>query len=167
MTPEDFFVGADFLGHRTLDRDLLDHLRSGENVDGSDVEVGVALLRLAHDELEAYGTGGTSMSEEDIRLILRTCRILLERTGIDLDLPFSDFQTFYSFWIKNGAYGIWQARRDILNDLFDPVHLELARREDNELVSTLAFAYHKSPGYRLVSCGQRDQRASAPLCSRS
>ena len=146
MTPEDFFVGADFLGHRTLDRDLLDHLRSGENVDGSDVEVGVALLRLAHDELEAYGTGGTSMSEEDIRLILRTCRILLERTGIDLDLPFSDFQTFYSFWIKNGAYGIWQARRDILNDLFDPVHLELARREDNELVSTLALPITSHPG---------------------
>ena len=152
VTPEDFFVDSGLPGQRTLDRDLLNRLRSGENVDRSDVEVGVALLRLAHDKLEAYGTSGTRMSEDDIRLILRTCRRLLERTGVDLDLPFSDFQTFHSHWKENGAYGSWQARRDILNDLFGPAHLELARREDNEIVSTLArpITSHSGTGWSRV-----------------
>ena len=109
MTPEDFFVDGDLLGQRVLDQDLLDRIFSGENVEKSDVEVGVALLRLAHDQLEAYGTRGTWMSEDDIRRILQTCRHLLERIGVSLELPFSDFQTFHSYWLANGAYGNWQS----------------------------------------------------------
>ena len=36
----------------------------------SDVEVGVALLRLAHDELEAFGTDGAQRtSEDEMRLV--------------------------------------------------------------------------------------------------
>ena len=139
VTPEDFFVDADLLGQRFVDWDLLGEIVSGEHIDRSDVEVGVALLRLAHDELEAYGTdGGQRTTEEDIRRILQTCRLLLKRIGISLDLPFSDFRTFESHWLANDAYGNWQARRNILNALFEPVHRELAQREDNEIVSVLA-----------------------------
>ena len=39
-------------------------------------KAGVALLRLAHDELEAYGTDGAQRTNEDeMRLILRACRL--------------------------------------------------------------------------------------------
>ena len=146
MTPEDFFVD-DPVGNRMLNLDLLERVRSGGIVDRSDAEIGVALLRLAHDELEAYGTdGGQRTNEAETRLILRTCRRLLARIGIDLDLPFSDFRTFRSHWLANDAYGSWQARRDILNDLFEPLHLELAQLEDNEIVSTLARPVTSHPG---------------------
>ena len=90
--------------------------RSGSYPDRSDVEIGAALSRLAHNELEAYGThGGQRTSEDDIRAILRTCRVLMTRIGVDFILPFSDYGTFRSHWVANGAHGSWQARRDILN----------------------------------------------------
>ena len=137
----------DLLGQRILDWDLLDDILSGEDVGRSDVEVAVALLRLAHDELEAFGTGGDHRtSEPDMRRILQTCRLLLDKVGVGLDLPFSDFRTFKSHWLANGAYGSWQARRNILNDLFDPAHVELVRREDNEIVSTLTRSCQHSRG---------------------
>ena len=139
VTPEDFFKDGGLMGRGILDRGLIERIRLSRYVDRSDAEVCGALLRLAHNELEAYGTGGGQRTDEDeIRLILRTCRALSERIGLSLDLPFSDFQTFESHWKANGAYGSWQARRDILNNLFEPVHLELTRLEENEIVSTLA-----------------------------
>ncbi len=147
MTPEDFFSTGQPWGQRVLDSELLERIRFGTEIDHSDVEFGVALLRLAHDELQAYGTGETQRTDEnEIRLILRTSSALLERIGIRLDLPFSDYQTFRSHWVANGAYGSWQARRDILNELFEPVHLALTRLEDNEIQSTLAKPITSHPG---------------------
>ena len=119
------------MGQRILNRGLLERIWLGGNVDRSDVEVGVALLRLTHDELAAYGTDGTQRTNDDeIRLILQICRRLVKRIGISLDLPFSDFRTFRSHWIANDGYGSWQARRDILNALFEPTHRQLAHLED-------------------------------------
>ena len=139
VTPEDFFVDNRPMGRRTLNSELLQRIRSGVNSSNSDVEVGVGLLRLAHDELEAYGTDGKQrMSEDEIRLILRVSQSLLKRMGIALDLPFSDFRTFRSHWLANGAYGSWQARREILHGLFGPTHRELEQREDDEIESTIA-----------------------------
>ncbi len=127
------------MGRRTLNSGLLQRIRAGVNSSNPDVEVGVGLLRLAHDELEAYGTDGKQRtSEDEIRLILRVSRNLLKRMGIALDLPFSDYRTFRSHWMANGAYGSWQARREILHDLFGPIHRELEQREDDEIESTVA-----------------------------
>ena len=146
MTPEDFFLDSG-PGRRTLNRRLLERIRSGAYADKSDVEVGAALLRLAHDELEAYGTDSTQrLSEDDIRHILQTCRRIMSRIGVDLELPFSDFRTFRSYWLKNDAYNSWQARRDILNGLFEPAHRELVRLEDDEIESTLARPVTSHPG---------------------
>lgn len=149
MTPEDFFRDneLDPVAPSVLDRDLLTRLRASSDVHRSDVEVAVALLRLAHDELEAFGTDGSERtSEDEIRLILRASRQVLVRVGLTIDLPFSDFGTFKSHWMANDGYGSWQARRDILNELFEPVHLELARREDSEITSTLARPVTSHPG---------------------
>ena len=147
MTPEDFFEDDFFSGQRVLRRELLDGVRAGTYNDRSDVEVAVALLRLAHDELQAYGTDGAERTDEQgIRLILRTSRQLLKRLGIVLELPFSDYRTFRTHWVANDGYGSWQARRDILNELFEPLHLELAELEDDELGSVLAKPITSHPG---------------------
>ena len=147
VTPEDFFEDDFFSGQRVLRRELLDGVRAGTYNDRSDVEVAVALLRLAHDELQAYGTDGAERTDEQgIRLILRTSRQLLKRLGIVLELPFSDYRTFRTHWVANDGYGSWQARRDILNELFEPLHLELAELEDDELGSVLAKPITSHPG---------------------
>ena len=131
MFPEEFFLDSGPIGQRILNRDFLERIRLGEDIDRSDVDVAVALVRLAHDELEAYGTDGTQRtSDDEIRRVLQTCRRVLKRIGISFDLPFSDFRRFRSHWLANGGYGSWQARRDILNALFEPVHRQLAHRED-------------------------------------
>lgn len=54
-------------------------------------------------------------------------------------MPFRDFKTFYSYW-RHGAKGSWQARRDILDEIFDPLHEQLANLELQSLDSTLAQA---------------------------
>lgn len=124
-------MDSGLMGQRSLNRDLLVFIQLGEINGRSDAEVGAALLRLAHDELEAFGTDGQQRtSEEEMRHILQTCRRLTKRIGVDLDLPFSDYRTFKSHWRVNGAVGSWRARRKILNDLFEPLHQELARLED-------------------------------------
>ena len=147
MTPEDFFDDDFFSDQRVLNRELLERVRAGTYSDRSDMEVAVALLRLAHDELEAYGTDGAQRTDEQgIRLILRTCRQLLKRLGAVLELPFSDYRTFRTYWVANDGYGNWQARRDILSGLFEPVHLELVQREDDELGSILAKPITSQPG---------------------
>ena len=147
MTPEDFFEDDLFSDERLLDTKHLEAVRAGSHIGRSNVEVAVALLRLAHDELEAYGTDGNQRTDEsEIRLILRTSQVLLQRLAISFDLPFSDYGTFRTYWSNNGAYGNWQARRNILNKLFEPVHLELARLEDHELGSVLAKPITSHPG---------------------
>lgn len=147
MTPEDFFEDDWLTEQRILNRGLLERIRSGSYPDRSDVEVGAALLRLTHDELEAYGTDGSQRtSEDDMRAITRTCRLLMQRIGVDFVLPFSDYRTFRSHWVANGGHGSWQARRDILNALFEPLHLELARLEDDEIISTLTRPITPHPG---------------------
>ena len=131
MTPEDFFVDSGPTGLRILNRELLRSIQLGGIADRPDTEVAAALLRLAHNELEAYGTDGQQRtSEDDMRHILQACRRITKRLGVDLDLPFSDFRTFKSHWKANGAVGSWQARRDILEGLFKPKHDELASLAD-------------------------------------
>jgi hypothetical protein len=39
------------------------------------------------------------------------------RVGAPLRLPFPDFERFYSYWIRKDAYGSWQARRDLVDQL--------------------------------------------------
>ena len=147
MTPEDFFKDDFFSDERLLDVELLENVRAGSHIGRTDVEVAAALLRLAHDEFEACGTDGNQRTDESgIRLILRTSRLLLQRIGVPLDIPFSDYRTFRTHWNANGAWGSWQARRDILNELFEPVHLELAMLEDHELGSILAKPITSHPG---------------------
>ncbi len=147
VTPEDFFEDDCVSDKRVLDHELLERVRTGTYNDRSDVEVAAALLHLAHDELQAYGTDESQRTDEHgIRLILRTSQQLSKRLGLVLNLPFSDFSSFRTHWVTNDATGSWQARRDILNVRFEPLHRQLAEREDDELGSALAKPVTSHPG---------------------
>ncbi|WP_157105231.1 hypothetical protein [Rhodococcoides kyotonense] len=66
--------------------------------------------------------------------------MLKQLVAAPLELPFRDFNTFRKYWNRNGAYGSWQARRDILDQYFEPLHKFLGEREAKSLTSTLVSA---------------------------
>lgn len=150
MRPEDFFTAPepdplDDLGISSKPRfnlSLVRELRSGPIAQADDVETAVALARLIHDDLEAFGTeGGEELTDAQMRESLLALRSSLKRLGLDrFEVPFRDFKTFRSYWLQNDGYGSWQARRDILNGIFEPMHEALAERESKSLSSTLAGA---------------------------
>ena len=117
---------------RCFDTDLVTALRKGPLPDRSDVEAAIALAELVHSELEAFGTGGggSLSSNDDIGLAVIVLRSVTNRLGVSFELPYRNFATFYGYWKRNGAEGSWQARRDMLDEVFEPLHLELLRLEE-------------------------------------
>jgi hypothetical protein len=160
MRPDDFFTEAPFLGawgaqsSRAINSRLLVELRRGRVEGRSDVDVAGGLARLIHDDLEKFGTGnGQELAEAEMRDAILALRSVLDRIGVsDFSLPFRDFGSFKSFWLKNDGYGSWQARRDLLNGLFDPLHDKLIVLETRSLTSALAepISPHSATGWARV-----------------
>ncbi|MGZ0145368.1 hypothetical protein [Rhodococcus qingshengii] len=124
-----------------MNEELLQGIVRGPIASHPDVEVAVALARFAHEEFEGNGTGGAEIGQDDSILVIRALKAVLARLGITIfDPPFRDFATFYKYWRSEGAAGSWQARRDILDGLFDPLHELLDEREAGSIASTLAVA---------------------------
>ena len=124
MYTEDFFQESSIDGTNQvrLNEDLLRSILNNQVVGFSDVDVTEALVQLIRDELIAYGTDGSQLTDNDgVKQMIRTMKVVSKRIGIETSLPFRDYDTFRSYWVNNGAYGSWQARRDILNDLFEPI----------------------------------------------
>jgi hypothetical protein len=150
MRAEDFFTeiastlpGSDpWDTTEVLDEELLEKLRRGKTEGRDDLEAAQGLVELAHEELQAYGTNSSNrLNNREIDLVIKTMHSVLARIGIDTRLPFRDFERFRSYWTKNGGHGSWQARRDILNDIFDPIDariLSLEERSFNELVDPVS-----------------------------
>jgi hypothetical protein len=144
MRSDDFFRVDDPFGleggQRHVDLDLLRRLRAGPIPKADDVEVAVPLARLVHDELEVYGTsGGPELREEEMRDALLALRAVVDRVGITgFEVPFRNYSTFRNYWMRRGASGSWQARRDLLAEIFDSLHDQLADMESRALSSTLA-----------------------------
>lgn len=144
--PVDDFVGVELgllpLGPTlSFRRGFVRLLRAGPQ-DVPDAEVAVALARLVHDDLESYGTdSGQRLDEDDVRDALLALRAVLARLQVAIpDIPFRDFASFRSFWVRDGARGSWQARRDILDAIFNDLHEQLADLESGVLTSSLAEA---------------------------
>jgi hypothetical protein len=138
MRSADFFtdveVHSPFLSHpeikHGLNQDLLDALRAGPLRDTSDVSAAEGLLDLVQDELTAYGTDGSNeLDDKDIALVIRTLEAVTARLGMPLALPFRNFTSFRTYWLRNDGYGSWQARRDIVDGLLDPTRKDLAGSE--------------------------------------
>jgi hypothetical protein len=145
VRPDDFYIEDNptfGVPSRHLNIDLLGRLRRGPVPDLDDVEVAVPLARLIHDELERFGTdGGEEMTDQEIREALLALRAVVDRLGVgDFNVPFRDFTSFRSWWIRHGARGNWQARRDLLSDIFEPLHDRVADMEQRSLSSSLADA---------------------------
>lgn len=152
MRPADLYRD-DFGGGPRFDTDLVESLRVGPPTGRNDIEVAVPLARVIHDELEAYGTDGNNiMTEHQMRVALRALSAVTERLGVNVDVPFRDFSTFRSWWIRNEARGSWQARRDLLHEVFEPIHDVLADLEDKALASSLVepISPHPRTGWPAV-----------------
>src|SRR5439155_7200254 len=103
--------------------------------------------RLTHDELEQFGTsGGQLMTDRGMDLALLALRASVERLGLpEFKPPFRDFRSFRTYWLREGASGSWQARRELLESSFGDLHNALADAESRALASTLAEAVSPHP----------------------
>ncbi|MEP1126318.1 MAG: hypothetical protein ABJH68_20745 [Ilumatobacter sp.] len=163
MYPEQFLVDdvADPMAPSQINLDLVNAVLANRDIGVSDVEAASALLRLAHDELESYGTDGMECTDDsELRLMLRASMAVLSRLGIGWELPFRDYKGVRTFWMANDGYGSWQARRDILVGLFDSVHLQLSDLEDAEIMSGLAdpITSHSQTGWVRVDVEIKELR---------
>ncbi|MFI0479388.1 hypothetical protein [Actinomadura sp. 9N215] len=146
MRPDDFFIerqqahdpwGPPPRLNRSLNTQLLTALRASPVQDHDDLDAAVGLARLVHDELEKYGTDSSQeLTEHGIREAVLTLHAVLKRVGVAFNLPFRDYATFRSQWLREGCSGSWQKRRDMLNDLFNPLHDQLIEKESRALSST-------------------------------
>jgi hypothetical protein len=119
--------------------DLLAQLRAGPVTGVDDLDAAIALTKLVWEELDAYGTsGGMRLDEEQIALAQRALTATLGRVGITVDLPWRNFTTFRSYWLRKDCSGSWQARRDLLEQFFEPVQTELDRQEEEQFRAVLA-----------------------------
>lgn len=140
---------------QSLDENLLVALTRGPIDSRTDLEIAVALARFAHQEYEGHGTSGAGITQDESVIVTRALKAVLTRIGITtFDPPFRDFSTFYKFWRSVGAVGTggWQARRDILDKYFEPLHLVLDEREAGSITSTLvtAISPHRATGWPRV-----------------
>jgi hypothetical protein len=147
MRPDDFFIeksnaelpawdmnGDPWGTSIILDEAFLEDLRRKPPEGRDDLEVAIALAQLVHDELESFGTNGNQrLEEQQIALAIRALRAILKRLGVQFDLPYRNFATFRTWWINNGCSGLWQARRDALDERFEPLHHQLMRLEETTL----------------------------------
>ena len=122
-----FLVYSD--GTTQVNRELINLVRVGPLDGFDDVLIGERILELTRSEFEKYGTDRTNVFDnDDARNALSSLKACCMRLGItEIDFPFRDFTTFRSWWLKNGASYSWQARRDLLENVFNP----LVKRFDN------------------------------------
>lgn len=119
-----------------LDLDLLKQLRTAPPPGRSDIEVAIPLAGLVHEELIGCGTDGNySLSKQEITAALLALQHVTRRLGIDFAPSFRDFDSFRSHWMRLGLSGSggWQARRHLLEELFNPVHARLTALEQQTL----------------------------------
>lgn len=161
MGPEDFFEETEtttpWSSEPTittkLRKNLLNELRAGPVAGTDDLDAAIALTHLVWDDLIAFGTGGgNTLDDKEVAIAQRALTATLSRIGITLNFPWRDFNTFKAHWVRNGCYNSWQARRDLLHDLFAPVQAELDRQEDAQFraVNAEAVSPHTKTGWPKV-----------------
>lgn len=161
MGPDDFFEETETISPWSteptittkLRKDFLNELRAGSVAGTDDLDAAIALTHLVWDDLIAFGTGGgNTLDDKELTLAQRALTATLSRIGITLSFPWRDFNTFKAHWLRNGCSGSWQARRDLLNDLFAPVQVELDRQEEAQFraVNAEAVSPHTKTGWPKV-----------------
>lgn len=139
MRLEDFWIDDDLepSGQR-FNVPLLHELRRAPTSRYTDLEVAIALARLARDEFLKAGTDGSQqLSDPQSREVVRTLVALADRLGVAFSPPFRDFSGFKAYWGSHGGYGSWAARRTMVNDIFGTLLEEFERREEQALAGDL------------------------------
>ncbi|MEU8305023.1 hypothetical protein AB0C84_15830 [Actinomadura sp. NPDC048955] len=115
-----------------LDSDVIERLRRSPLEEVPDREAAYGLIRLAWDELREYGTSATAnqLDNEQIALVLRTLKVLLNRLSFEFSPPFYDFESFGDYWRSEGMSYSWAARRGYLRELFRPILAQIEDAED-------------------------------------
>lgn len=127
---------------QAVDTVRLQTLIERPEVGRSDLDVAVALMDLVRDDLQLSGTGGgEKISDADLRIATRALERSSER-AFAFKLPFRDHAGWKSYWIRRGASGTggWQARRDLLSELFDEPYAKMVAAQDCALDATLVAA---------------------------
>lgn len=178
MQVDDFFIetpdpGSPWGSEQVeLNNDLLLQLVQGTFSDSNALETALSLVRLVRREYEAFGTDQSqvTISEDESRMALRTLRVVLQRQGIEFKPPWRDFSSFHGYWMTEGGYGSWQARREILEKWFRPVQDVLGEAEEQEFIGELTdgISPHKSLGWddvddHIAQLRQRFRSASTPM----
>ena len=173
MIPQDFFESAELaelvanpwdssLAEGRFNVSLVQSLRSRSLETRPDLEAALALAALVQDELMAYGTGGGQrLSDDDMGLSLSALRAVTKRLGVAFEPPYRNFTTFRTYWLRNDAQGSWQARRDLLETLFEPLHRELIRMEELTFEGLAkAVSPKQTTGWPAVPRGPGDHRTA-------
>lgn len=138
VEPDEFGFDGELVS-RQLDEDLVKALRRGALDGTADTSAAIALLDLVYDQLQRYGTDGSQyLVDPEIELAIKTLEVVVGRIGVSVKIPFRDFTRFRSYWLKNNAAGSWQARRDLLEKLFEPVRECLLAMEGRPLDARLS-----------------------------
>ncbi len=104
----------------------VERLRNAALDDVSDLDAAYELARIALNDLEAFGTGGSeTLDDQEAAVLLRSLRAVLKRLGVAFDLPFRDFKSFKRYWTDQGMSGSYDARRRYINSVFGPVLSQL------------------------------------------
>jgi hypothetical protein len=134
---EDFWIDED-VGQQ-LNMPLLHDPRRAPTRNYSDLEAAIALARLLHHQFQRYGTDSTEeITDAGSREAMRTLVALTDRLDITFSPPVRDLSGFWAYWGSHGGYDSWAARRGMLQELFDPLHEELERLEEDILRGKLA-----------------------------
>lgn len=158
MIQDDFFVESskpNAWGSLTTELrvGLLEQLRAGPVPGFDDLDVAIALTGLVWEELKAFGTAGAvRLDDERISVAQRTLKAMLHRLGIELDIPWRNFEGFKVYWHKHDRTGSYQARRDLLEEFFGPVQQKLDKLEEAQFraVNAEAVSPHTKTGWPKV-----------------
>lgn len=148
LTSGDFFVPRTptapwDTATESLDRDRLTALIERPDPAHRDLDIALALMDLVRDDFTMSGTDGSgkgNLTDDEMRLAVRALQSVTARTGHEFKLPYRDHTTWRAWWIRNNAHGSWQARRDLLSELFDERYAALMSVQEGALDATLVEA---------------------------
>jgi hypothetical protein len=154
VKPADFFDVPEPPAWATLDDDPFDigrqmepvfnegrveALRRGPLPGVDDLDAALALASLVHTELASFGTNSQEkLRDDEMASALKALRAVLRRLALPFEVPFRDFSSFRTYWIKNEMSGSWAARREYLETIFGPLQARLLRMEEARLEDQLA-----------------------------
>ncbi|MGO1320971.1 MAG: hypothetical protein ACTMIK_12070 [Galactobacter sp.] len=127
-----------------LNEELMRKLDQGALPGDDDLQTALYLARFVYREFELFATHDEEVfiSDEQSRDLLKTLRRVLYRHEIVMNPPWRDLTSWGAYWKKADANGpgSWQKRRELLDQVFDPVYEKIDQVEEQAFQSELVEA---------------------------